>query len=168
MDSELARLERLTIDASTTAPGTIELDSTLLPLVLRHRLRGEIVHWEPSGLDAWGRADDVAEIVSVLLENARQHAPGSEVRVEARPAGCGVEVVVSDSGPGVDSLLGDTIFDWGGRRPGSRGEGIGLSAASDLAAALGGYLHLVDSPDGATFAFGLPTSPVRHDSSTSA
>ncbi|MBZ5739719.1 sensor histidine kinase [Nocardioides mangrovi] len=169
MDSELARLERLTTDDAALRPGTVDLDSTILPLVLRHRLRGTDVRWEPSGATAWGRADDVAEILSVLLENARQHAPYAEVRIEVHPSEETVEIRVSDTGPGVDPLLGNAIFAWGGHRAGSPGEGIGLSTASELSAALGGYLRLVDSPGGgATFALGLRPTSVHHDNSASA
>lgn len=159
MDAELARLGRLLSDNSPVEPGPVDLDATLRPVVLRSRLCGHVVHWEPSRGTAWGRPDDVAEIVSVLLENSRQHARGAETWIDVVCSESCVEIRVSDSGPGVDPLLRPAIFAWGGRRPDSGGEGIGLNTAVRLSTALGGDLRLVDSSrGGATFVLSMPSS----------
>ncbi|WP_243058726.1 HAMP domain-containing sensor histidine kinase [Nocardioides sp. SR21] len=155
--SEMARLQRL-LHERPQERCAIDLDATISPIVLRHRTRGYPVDWMPSGDQAIARADDVAEVINVLLENAYQHAPhGSASIVTRRTAGV-VEIAVSDTGPGIDRSLRSRIFEWGQRGGASHGSGIGLNVAQQLTASLGGYLRLVDSPlPGTTFVLGLPT-----------
>lgn len=165
MDAELARLARLTRPRAASAAdptGPVDLDRTLWPLVVRQRARGNAVHWRPTGGTALGQADDIAEIVNVLLDNADQHAPGARVWIDVHPTAGGVEIVVSDCGPGIDPAVRSSIFERGVRRPDSRGEGIGLDSAHRLAAQLGGELWLADAEaPGATFVLGL-RSPAGH------
>lgn len=156
IDSEMARLQRL-LSAGPSGPmAPVDLDATIQPIVLRHRTRGYPVRWTPSGQRAIARADHVAEVVNVLLENAVQHAAGAGASVETRCAGQVVEITVSDTGPGIARSLRPRIFEWGGRGDDSGGSGIGLHVAQELTAELGGYLELVDSSaPGATFVLGL-------------
>lgn len=161
LEAELARLVRLAGDRPPGAPTVVDLEAVIAPVVQSQRAKGQRVRCP--GLDgaASGRPDDVAEIVLVLLENAHQHAPGAETRIETHQRGDHVDVVVSDDGPGIDPRLGDSIFDWGVRGSRSSGEGIGLHAAAGLATRLGGHLRLVDSPQGgATFVLTLRGAPV--------
>lgn len=156
IDSEMERLQRLLGDETTTA-APVDLDSTIEPIVVRHRTQGHPVEWQPSRHRAIVRADDVAEVVNVLLENALRHASGAGASIETRRVGRIVEIAVSDTGPGVDPALRSRIFDWGERGQESPGIGIGLNIAQQLTADLGGYLRLVESPTpGATFVLGLP------------
>ena len=129
----------------------------LEPVVVRQLTEGHPVSWCPSGEVVRGRADDVAEIVNVLLENAVRHGLGAPVRIEARRRGGVVEVAVSDAGPGVPHYLRDRIFGWGKSRPDSPGRGIGLNSARELSIKNGGNLKLADSEvTGATFVLSLP------------
>jgi signal transduction histidine kinase len=158
MDSEISRLERLMNDRHIDAPGVVDLDTTIEPIVLRQRARGYPIGWEPSGMRAMARADDVAEVVNVLLENAFRHAPNAQAWIDVRSAGDNIEVAVSDSGPGVSTELRDRIFDWGQSGPDSPGEGIGLHVARQLSTELGGHLRLVESISaGACFVLSLPS-----------
>jgi signal transduction histidine kinase len=154
--SETSRLHRLVADKG---PGTlceVTVDDVLQPLVERQRVRGITVRWQRSGLVALAEPDDLAEVVSVLLENAARHAPGSPVEVLSRRCGSRVEVVVSDFGPGVDAAVRTQLFQWGARHPDSPGQGIGLSSAWHLARRQRGDLRVVDTPGvGATFVIGL-------------
>lgn len=163
MESELQRLERLMNDLPPGVASPIDLDAAIEPVVTRHRICGYPIVWQPSGQRACGAPDHVSEVLNVLLENAYQHAPQGGAWIKVRCSGACVEVVVSDSGPGVDHSLRATIFDWGERSPSSSGEGVGLNVARELSQRLGGYLRLVDSSlPGATFVLGLPS--VRSDS----
>jgi signal transduction histidine kinase len=158
IDAELERLQRLlNEDSGSGSPKPVDLDATIRPIVLRHRTRGYPIHWEPSGHWALARADDVAEVINVLLENAFQHAPGAAASIQMRRAGRVVEIAVSDTGPGISRTLRPRIFEWGGRDEASAGSGIGLNVAQQLSTDLGGYLRLVESrATGSTFVLGLP------------
>lgn len=106
---------------------------------------------------------DVAQIDQVLgnlLENAVQHAPGSEVTVSAARWQRWVEVRVSDHGPGIPRADRERVFEpfaRGGSRDG--GTGLGLSIARALVEAHGGRIWLEDAPGGGTsVVFQLPLS----------
>jgi signal transduction histidine kinase len=110
--------------------------------------------------------DALCQILDNLLDNAEKYSRGSPVRsvavTAARSAAGGVEVRVSDSGPGVPRRLRRTLF-----RPFHRpddgdapaGLGLGLALARSLAQAQGGDLALADSTGGgATFVLTLPAA----------
>lgn len=156
--AEIGRLERLTsVRADGLRVGRVDLDETLLPLVTRVTAQGHPVDWIPAGEVAMGRADDIAEVVNVLLDNAVRHGGGSGLRLRTCAEQDWVSVVVSDAGPGIPPNLREHVFDWGVSGTGSAGDGIGLNVARGLAEGLGGSLDLVDTPDGgATFVLQLP------------
>jgi signal transduction histidine kinase len=177
--AEIARLQRLLVQRTdvtgpVTGPavGTVDLDEVVARIATAHRARGRTVRTPSSGLRATACPDAVAEILDVLLDNAALHGSPDDITVTVRPAAGGVEVVVSDAGPGVPLALREDVFDWGARRPGSPGQGIGLYAAAQRARDLGGRLCLdtVGPPAGACFRLCLPgtqdRSGVRHDLST--
>ena len=110
--------------------------------------------------------DALCQILDNLLDNAEKYSRGSPVRsvavTAARAAAGGVEVRVTDSGPGVPRRLRRTLF-----RPFHRpdegdapaGLGLGLALARSLAQAQGGDLVLADaSGGGATFVLTLPAA----------
>lgn len=124
------------------------------------------------------------EILSNLLANAVRHAPeGGTVRLLARErqapgpparrdrdggggraAAAFVEFAVEDSGPGVPPAERDRVFERfyrldASRSTGSGGRGLGLSIASGLAKAQGGWIELVESElGGAAFLLLLPAA----------
>lgn len=161
MRAEVERLQRLMADRAPTRRLSVDLDDVVGQIVLAHRARGRVVAWEPGGLRALGRADDIAEIVNVLLENAAVHGGTNHVTVSVTEDAeiPGITVTVTDHGPGVAPELRSQIFDWGVRRPGSPGQGIGLHVAAEVAQQLGGRLELVPGPGGATFALHLLPAP---------
>ncbi|MEU6223798.1 HAMP domain-containing sensor histidine kinase [Streptomyces sp. NPDC047042] len=83
----------------------------------------------------------VAEILGVLLDNARVHGHGA-VRLTARDLGDAVAFDVTDEGAVAGE--GARLFDRGQVGAGA-GSGIGLSLARDLAVSLGGRLSLTSS-----------------------
>lgn len=153
VESELARLERLMGTRSLVEPHAFRVDHTLEPLVVAHRTQGHPVRWNPMVLQAVGRPDDVAEVVNILLTNAARHGGASGTRLRTHRSTDGmVEIVVTDSGPGVSAALRRRLFEWGTRGPDSRGQGIGLHIAQQLIAEQSGTLELDDSRGpGATF-----------------
>jgi signal transduction histidine kinase len=160
IQAEVERLQRLVADRGPARRRSVDLDEVVGQIVLSHLARGRVVLWEPTGLRALGRADDIAEVLNVLLENAAVHGgpDAVTVRVTPEPAGHGVTISVADQGPGIDAALADRVFDWGVGRAGSPGQGIGLHVAAELSHRLGGRLELLPTGPGATFALHLPAA----------
>lgn len=158
--AELARLERLLSTDDGTPPGPLALDDVIEPLVLCQRELGATVHWEPSGACVVGGADRVAEVLNVLLTNARLHAPGAAVEVSVREDDEIVRVVVRDHGPGLEPGMAVDAFRRGACGPGSKGSGLGLYIARRIAVGQGGDLELVESTRGSGAAFVLTLTAV--------
>jgi len=105
-------------------------------------------------------------ILTNLLENAREHAPGALVVVRLRATAERVEITVADRGPGVPPDRLDRIFDRFFMADPSRrgGSGLGLAIASEHAALLGGRLR-TPNRDGGGLAIELilPVTQSLHD-----
>lgn len=84
-------------------------------------------------------ADDLAVALDALIENVVAHTPdGTAFTVALRPAPYGVDVVVSDEGPGIPAgALARGMSDRGS-------SGLGLDIARAVAEATGGRLELVE------------------------
>jgi two-component system sensor histidine kinase MtrB len=101
-------------------------------------------------------------IIGNLLDNARDHAPGSPVEVALTSAQEGALVVVADRGPGVapDALphLFDRFYKADPSRAGGS-SGLGLAIAAEHAALLGGSLRARARPGGGlVFTLTLPVT----------
>ena len=161
LDSEMARLERMLSRGGQPSVAGVCLDDVLLPLVETQRTLGTDVRFQPSGLRALGRADDIAEAMHILLSNAARHAPDALVAVTVTRSGDTIQIHVSDNGPGVPAALRPTLFAWGARGSTSPGQGIGLQLAKRLMLEQAGNLRLEDEGrlGGATFILIIPASP---------
>ena len=161
--SELERLERLLTDSPREEADSVPLAEVIDPFVDSVRARGQRVLWSGTRCHAWGRRDEIAEIVHVLLENANRHAPGADVAVEVSTGPDRVQLRVADHGPGVPPDLAASLFDRGTRGRHSPGEGIGLHLAQRLSREMGGDLELEPCPPGvgAAFSLTLPVDPAR-------
>ena len=158
---EVERLKRLLAPPADgeayTVVEDVDLDALVGDVVLGRRMCGQDVAWTASGCRVRARADDVVEALNILLVNAWRHAEGKPARIEVARQDAQVLVLVSDDGPGVPLDLQPHIFERGARRPGSRGQGIGLAMARDLVESLGGTLTLSRSTSGgACFCLALP------------
>lgn len=115
-------------------------------------------------LDVWADPDGIENVVRNLLTNAAKFGPpGSTITVAARPSDGGVEVSVTDEGPGVSRAQQAQVFDQfhqtdSGREKG--GTGLGLSIARRYVELHDGRIWLdADHRDGARFCFFLPDGP---------
>jgi signal transduction histidine kinase len=106
--------------------------------------------------------DRVLQIVSNLLANAIQWTPeGGIVRLALSAGDDEVVVTVTDTGPGIPAAERERIFRpfWSGHGGHGGGTGLGLTIASELAAALGGRLEVDSTPGvGSRFVLVLPRS----------
>ncbi|HEY0396886.1 MAG TPA: ATP-binding protein, partial [Acidimicrobiia bacterium] len=109
----------------------------------------------PDGLEVLADARRLELIVAGLVENALTHG-APPVIVEAWDEPDGVDLVVTDAGPGVPPAAVPSLF----TRPGS---GIGLYLARGLAEAMGGRVAYEPGPGGrgSTFRVHLRRPPVR-------
>jgi signal transduction histidine kinase/ABC-type branched-subunit amino acid transport system ATPase component len=111
----------------------------------------------------WADHDRLEQVFVNLVDNALRHTPrGTAVRVGATRAGSGgVEVRVSDDGPGVPADVAATLFEPHITGDATGGHGLGLAIARGIAVAHGGSLVLdPDPPAGASFVVHLPAGPV--------
>jgi PAS domain S-box-containing protein len=109
----------------------------------------------PEGIEVLADARRLELIVASLVENALNHG-APPVHVEAWDERDGVDLVVTDAGPGVPAAAIPTLF----TRPGS---GIGLFLARGLAEAMGGRVAYEPGPGerGSTFRVHLRRPPSR-------
>jgi signal transduction histidine kinase len=95
-----------------------------------------------------------------LLSNAAKHGGGAGVRIEAHKRDAMIEIVVEDSGPGIDPADLPHVFEpfYRGARAKDdqvQGSGLGLSLVKKIVEAHGGTVN-VTSPMGARFRLLLP------------
>jgi signal transduction histidine kinase len=112
-----------------------------------------------------GDRTEIYEAIANLVDNAFKYAPGSPVRIEAKAGDGGVELTVTDDGPGIHPEDRDAIFDRfyrGATRGEIEGSGLGLAIAKRAVERAGGSLAIArTSPDGTTFSLRLRADLVR-------
>lgn len=95
--------------------------------------------------------DVLVRVVTNLVGNALKYTPaGSQVTVELRALPTGLELSVTDEGPGIPFEARSKAFDkyWRGESADRKGLGLGLYLVRLLAAAHGGTVTLEDAPAG--------------------
>jgi signal transduction histidine kinase len=145
---ETARLQRLVHAGPRHSTQAVDLDEVLQPLLTARSVQGQQVVWAPCGNQVVADADELTEVLNILLHNAAEHAPGSPVHVFTRMHAGETELVVADAGPGVPVELRERIFEWGYSRPGSAGQGVGLAMAHEVLARRGIPLELDHAHEG--------------------
>lgn len=109
-------------------------------------------------------AERILQTLRNLISNAAKFTPeGGQVRISAKPVEKGVEVSVSDTGPGIPEEMLTTIFEKF-RQSTSKsslpmgGTGLGLAIAKQVVTSHGGKIWAESEPGrGSTFIFVLPT-----------
>jgi signal transduction histidine kinase len=174
------RLERLVARllelarADVLEPGnqSCEVDEVLERTRRRHADRGLATRVEPGRNAGRARiaADTLGEILSNLLDNARQHAgDGVEVTLAARrverPGPPVVELRIADNGPGISAANASRVFTPFFTTARDRGgSGMGLSIVRSLLAAHGATIELAADEPGASFLMRIPAAePDRSD-----
>ncbi len=103
-----------------------------------------------------GHSDQLEQVMLNLFMNAIEAMPrGGTLEVETRACGPGVEVIVTDSGPGISAADRERLFEPFFTQK-SGGTGLGLYLSRQLVEAHGGRLDLVESTAGARFRIFLP------------
>ncbi|HET9988905.1 MAG TPA: ATP-binding protein, partial [Kofleriaceae bacterium] len=104
--------------------------------------------------------DLVHRVLANLIDNAIRHAPEqSTVTISARSSARGLELRVSDQGPGVPEALRPHVFDRFVTKSDSRtSRGLGLAFCRVAVEAHGGRIWIEDAAPGAVFAFDLPNA----------
>jgi signal transduction histidine kinase len=118
----------------------------------------------------------IREVIGNLVANALRHTPPrGHVSIEARvPRAAGplrtpgaapgavIEIIVRDTGPGIDAELLPHVFERFARGTGSTGSGLGLSIARGLVELHGGTIEASSTPgNGAEIRIQLPIEPPR-------
>src|SRR3569832_119032 len=159
------RKERL--DLRAALQNAIE---TSRPLIdgARHRLHVEMPD-QPIAVDA--DAVRLMQVFANLLNNAARYTPkGGDIRIQIRAAADHAQVVVSDSGKGIDASMLASIFELfvqGAARgnSSSAGLGVGLTLARELAQFHGGSIEAksAGAGRGAEFIVRLPLAHTGRD-----
>lgn len=96
----------------------------------------------PAALRVMGRADDLAEVLGALLENAVRYAR-RQVRVHGAAGPEWTSLSIEDDGPGIDTQHAAAVLARGVRLDESgSGDGLGLAIARELVEAMGGSIDL--------------------------
>ena len=99
-------------------------------------------------------AQRTTQVIGNLVGNALRYVPeNGRVEISVRPVGGGVELAVTDNGPGVPEADLPRLFDrfWRGERSRTRaagGAGLGLAIARQLIEAQGGAISAANLPGG--------------------
>lgn len=129
----------------------------LTPVIAQHPVQVVV----PAQVRVAADASLLERVVENLLANAVRHTPaGTTVTISARPCPVGVEVVVADDGPGIDSADIHRVlnrFARGGHlNERAKGIGMGLSLADEILRAHGSAMHVTSRTGrGARFTFVL-------------
>ncbi len=160
---EMARLERL-LDSvveharPATSPddgddADVAAGCASIAGLLRHRALDREVELEIRVTESLPRIpitpDGLRQLLLNLTLNAIEVTPaGGTVVLEARMTGAGVELAVTDAGPGVPDALRERVFEpfFSTRR--ERAGGLGLAISRRLVEETGGSLRVVAAPDG--------------------
>ena len=104
----------------------------------------------------------INQVVLNLVANAIDACPpGGRVMVRTRPAADGVELVVEDTGSGIDPMIRDKIFDpFFTTKPPGQGTGLGLSISYQIVQDHGGTIDFDSTVGrGTRFCVRLPFQP---------
>lgn len=120
------------------------------------------IHFEkqiPAGLPpVWMDQERILDVLRNLVENAVKFtSKGGRITIAARPVDGGLEVSVSDTGPGIAQENLAVIFEKFASFDQKKGIGLGLSIVKHIVTAHGGKVWAKARIDeGATFYFSLP------------
>lgn len=159
------QLDLRPVDISAVVTAAI---GTVTPAASAKGIRLQLIQ-NPAGSTVMGDPERLQQVFWNLFSNAIKFTPkNGRVRVSVELVGSSVEVVVADTGQGIDPILLPRIFDRftqgdSSSTRHSHGLGLGLSIARQLVELHGGSIQ-AESPGvghGSTFTATFPRSPVR-------
>ncbi|MGD0197440.1 MAG: HAMP domain-containing sensor histidine kinase [Solirubrobacteraceae bacterium] len=170
---QVARLGRLAtglLDLSRLEAGSVELEPTPTDLgVLSRAVASEFVpalalHESELDLSLPDQPlrvlvdpERVAQILRILIDNAITHTPtGTPVTVAVADGDGAVRLRVTDRGPGIRTGVVERIFEPFYTADGTRGAGLGLAIARELAERQHGTLEVTSDAQGSVFTLTLP------------
>jgi signal transduction histidine kinase len=159
---ELVQLDAGAIEAETTRVRVAEVvQSALAACEAQATEKGLRIEAHLDGAAEYLTSPRLVRVLQNLLQNAIRHTPtDGSVRMEVRRSADWIELVVEDSGEGIDAAALEHIFEPFWRGDGARsgpGSGLGLALVRRIVEALGGRIDVESAPArGARFAVLLP------------
>lgn len=127
--------------------------------VLQRAPEGEELSWlvdAPAGLRAQIDADDLAEALGNIVENAVRHTT-SRIDIAVQRLDGAIVIAVSDDGPGIPEDQREEALRRGGRLDASGpGAGLGLAIVMEIAEVWGGTFRIDDGAPGLRATLSLP------------
>lgn len=141
VDRELARA-RVAVQGRDARADVAEVVAGVVRVLARTGEGGRLDWREPvpPGITVAADPSDLYETLGAITENAARHARKT-VQIEAERDGADVVIRVIDDGPGIAPDRIEALMQRGARED-TRGNGLGLTIAADIAEALGGSLAL--------------------------
>ena len=165
----LGRLATGLLDLSRLEAGSVQLDPTstdmgvlsrvvageFLPALALHHSRLDL-ELPDTPLRAMVDPERVAQLLRILIDNAITHTPpGTPLTVGVANGDGTVKLRVADTGPGIPSDVVPRIFEPFYTADGTRGAGLGLAIARELAERLHATLEVQSGEDGTVFTLTL-------------
>lgn len=145
LDAGVVRFEPVQITAEALTEQAVR--NLRIPMELREQqLFLELADVSLNVDPAW-----TAEALGNVLKNCVEHTPmGGTLRVSARQTPIFTELVVTDSGPGIDPEDLPRLFErfYRGKDASENSIGIGLALARQIVAAQNGTIHAANGPEG--------------------
>ncbi len=179
MSEQVERLQKLSVDLldlSRIDAGSLRLQTE--PVDLSELARSVVGEFGPAiadhgtdlevqlpGNGVLARCDRerVVQIMRILLDNALRHTPtGTPVTVRADRHNGSAELTVADSGPGMTAGVQSRAFERFYTGDATRGAGLGLAIARELAERMEGDLRMTSAPGGTAFTLELPPDANGH------
>ena len=172
IDSGNIQLKRERVDVASVVERAVARHAA----VIRDRRQRIDVDVASEPLRVLADPDRLAQIVGILVGNASKFTPPSgELRVSAAVRDDAVEIVVADSGPGIEPSMQPQLFDLFDRDPDADGDapqglGTGLAIVGRLARLMGGSVSVqsAGAGQGSAFALRLPAAGVAQEGAPSA
>jgi two-component system OmpR family sensor kinase len=173
MAEQVERLQKLSVDLldlSRLDSGSVELQTEPVDLAeLTRLIAGEFhprlaehgtelrLDVPEEGPNAYCDRERVAQIVRILLDNALRHTPdGTDVTVMAHRDNGAAGLTVADTGPGLPVGARSKVFERFYTGDATRGAGLGLAIARELAERMDGRLLLETERGSTMFTLELP------------
>jgi two-component system, OmpR family, sensor kinase len=152
LDAGSVALERESVDLSELARAVL---GEFKPALQSHATEPDLRL--PARISASCDRERVAQIMRILLDNALRHTPeGTRVTVSSSRANGAARVTVADEGPGVPDER--QVFDRFYTGDATRGAGLGLAIARELAERMDGNLRVDGRQRGSAFTLELPAA----------